>query len=221
MKTIRLSTYVLILLISLPVHAIENARNIDWDNLLPNVAPLENPFTTLTMEQLIDLETFVEITKRQRRGAGSEVNETLNVGFKLRHKLEKQGLDIDELVAAYTRLEGEIERLNQLANVDLDGQMVRIAGYTLPLEHKNIGVKELLLVPYVGACIHVPPPPANQIVYVNLKEAHILQSIYEPVWITGRLSIKATNQSLSLMDGSAGVDAAYTLDGLKFEPYQE
>ena len=91
----------------------------------------------------------------------------------------------------------------------------------MPLEHKDAGVKELLLVPYVGACIHVPPPPANQTVYVTLKDAYILENIYDPVWITGRLTIKSTNQSLSLVDGTAGVDTAYVLDGLKIEPYEQ
>ena len=221
MKIIRLAALVVILLTALPVHAIENSREIDWDNLLPYMAPLDNPFTSLTTDQLIDLETFVGITKLQRHGSILEVNETLKVGVELRHKMENQELDVDELVDAYLHQEGELARRNQMTNAELDGQTVRIPGYALPLEHKDTGVKELLLVPYVGACIHVPPPPANQIIYVSLKDPHTLKSIYEPVWITGRLSIKATSQSLFFVDGSTGVDTAYTLDGVKVEPYEE
>ena len=218
---IRLAALILILLTALPVHAIENSRKIDWDNLLPNMAPLDNPFTALTTEQLVDLETLVGVKKLQRRGTISEVSETFEVGVELRYKMQHQGLDVDGLIAAYLRLEGELERRNQLTNAKLDGQLVRMPGYALPLEHKDAGVKELLLVPYVGACIHVPPPPANQTVYVTLKDAYILENIYDPVWITGRLTIKSTNQSLSLVDGTAGVDTAYVLDGLKIEPYEE
>ncbi len=169
----------------------------------------------------MDLETLVGVNKLHRSGTISEVNETFEVGVERRYKMERQGLDVDGLIAAYHRLERELVRRNQLTNAELDGQIVRMPGYALPLEHKDTGVKELLLVPYVGACIHVPPPPANQTVYVSLQDAHILTNIYEPVWVTGRLSIQATSQSLSLVDGSAGVDTAYTLDGLKIEPYEE
>ncbi len=50
---------------------------------------------------------------------------------------------------------------------DLDGKHVRIGGYVVPLDFEATTVKEFLLVPFVGACIHVPPPPPNQIVYVK------------------------------------------------------
>ena len=218
---IRLTALILILFTALPIHAVENSQEIDWDNLLPNVEPLDNPFTALTTEQLVDLETLVGVKKLRRRGTISEVSETFEVGVELRYKMQHQGLDVDGLIAAYFRLEGELARRNQLTNAKLDGQLVRMPGYALPLEHKDAGVKELLLVPYVGACIHVPPPPANQTVYVTLKDAYILENIYDPGWVTGRLSIKATNQSLSLVDGSLGVDTADTLEGLKIEPYEK
>ena len=51
----------------------------------------------------------------------------------------------------------------------LNGRRVRLSGYVVPLKHKGRRVSEFLLVPYVGACIHVPPPPQNQIVYVTTK----------------------------------------------------
>lgn len=128
MNIIRLAALVVILLTALSVHATENSRKIDWDNLLPNMAPLDNPFTFLTTEQLIDLETFVGITKLRRRGTVSEVNETLEVGIELRHKMENQGLDVDELVAAYLHQEGELARRNQMTNAELDGQIVLFGG---------------------------------------------------------------------------------------------
>ena len=75
--------------------------------------------------------------------------------------------------------------------------------------------------PYVGACIHVPPPPTNQNIYVRLEEAHIIDETYQLIWVTGRLSVKATNKTLSLVDGSASVSTGYILDGLKNEPSKE
>ncbi len=49
----------------------------------------------------------------------------------------------------------------------LDGQQVKLPGYIVPLEVNEEGrTTEFLLVPYYGACIHVPPPPPNQIVHI-------------------------------------------------------
>ena len=221
MKIIRLAALALILLTALPVYAIENTQKIDWDNLLPNMTPLDNPLISLSDEQFADFDSLMSTRNMRQQNLISNVDEAFEEGIQIRYKLERQGLKVDALIAAYDRLEKELAKRNQMTNAELDGQIVRIPGYALPLEHKDTGVKEFLLVPYVGACIHVPPPPANQTVYVSLKNAHILKNIYEPVWVTGRLSIQPTNQTLSLVDGSAGVDTAYTLEALKIEPYEE
>ena len=55
------------------------------------------------------------------------------------------------------------------ANKSLDGATVRLPGFIIPLDARRDGVlDEFLLVPYFGACIHVPPPPPNQLVYVRM-----------------------------------------------------
>ena len=59
---------------------------------------------------------------------------------------------------------------NAPTNRDLDGARVRIRGYVVPLEAHKGELREFLLVPYAGACIHTPPPPANQIIHVTLAE---------------------------------------------------
>ena len=108
-----------------------------------------------------------------------------------------------------------------MAVASLDGKMVRIPGYALPLEHAGTGVTEMLLVPYVGACIHVPPPPANQTLFVKLSQSYKSDDLYEPVWITGRMKVKATNKSLTFVDGSAGVDSAYVVEDVTVTPYKD
>jgi hypothetical protein len=52
-------------------------------------------------------------------------------------------------------------------NKKLDGKTVKIPGYIVPLDHIGFGVVEFMLVPFIGACIHVPPPPPNQLIYVT------------------------------------------------------
>jgi hypothetical protein len=69
---------------------------------------------------------------------------------------------------------------------ELDGLNIRLPGYVVPLDFSADGVyREFLLVPYFGACLHTPPPPPNQIVYVKASPAAKVGSIYEPVWVEG------------------------------------
>lgn len=76
----------------------------------------------------------------------------------------------------------------------LDGERVKIPGFVVPLELDGASVNEFLLVPYFGACIHVPPPPANQMVHVKTTDGVQLgHKMQDPVWITGELSIQIVN----------------------------
>ena len=87
----------------------------------------------------------------------------------------------------------------------LNGQRIRLGGYPVPLESDAEGRTTLLfLVPYPGACIHVPPPPPNQIVLVRYPKGIALDDIYEPLWVDGTLHIETVNNDLA--------DAAYALD---------
>ena len=221
MKKFYRAVFTLILFTASQVHAAEDPRKINWDDLVPKFPPLKHPFHQLTMQQLLDLEFLVSIDKRREEGKISNVHAIFEKGVEVHHALTSQGLDVDRLIAAYNRWEKEIAKRNQMTNIKFQGEIVRIPGFALPLEHKDMGVKEFLLVPYVGACIHVPPPPPNQTVYVSLKEAYTVKDLYEPVWITGRLSIKTTNKSLSLVDGSAVIETAYMLDGITVGPYED
>jgi uncharacterized protein len=98
-------------------------------------------------------------------------------------------------------------------NSALNLRVVKMPGFVVPLELTSDGkVRELFLVPYVGACIHVPPPPPNQIVYVKLNQAIPLPSLYDAVWVIGTLRTQLKNARLGL--------AAYTLEATRVEPYE-
>jgi uncharacterized protein len=71
---------------------------------------------------------------------------------------------------------------------ELNGKRVRIGGYVVPLDFDATKVTEFLLVPFVGACIHVPPPPANQIIYVKSSVGIALKGEFDPVYVTGTLT---------------------------------
>ena len=219
-QTLRIVLCAILFTVS-PVAAIEKPQNIDRDNLIPRMPKLENPFAMLTNEQAMDFEFLISTQNMRQRRLISNVDEVFSEGVEIRSKLERQGLGVDKLIADFKHLEKEVERRNKIMNTQLDNKFVRIPGYALPLEHQGTAVRELLLVPYVGACIHVPPPPANQMVYVRLNKAHTFNDLYEPVWITGQISIKAASQKLFLVDGSADIDTGYALEGVRIEPYEE
>ncbi len=80
---------------------------------------------------------------------------------------------------------------------ELDGKNVKIGGYVVPLDFTATKVTEFLLVPFVGACIHVPPPPANQIVYVKAKNGFTVKGEFDPVYVTGKMSAKITPTGLA------------------------
>jgi hypothetical protein len=105
---------------------------------------------------------------------------------------------------------------------ELNGKQIRMPGYLLPLELDGTRVTEFFLVPYVGACIHVPPPPPNQIVHVKLigNESYQSKELFEPVWVTGVMSTTSTVQELYLVDGSADINTGYSMTANRVEPYR-
>ena len=96
----------------------------------------------------------------------------------------------------------------------MNHKQVRLGGYPVPLETDGKGRSTLFfLVPYPGACIHVPPPPPNQLVLVRYPKGLKLDDIYTPLWVTGTLKIEKVNNDLA--------DAAYALDAAKVRVVQE
>ncbi len=96
---------------------------------------------------------------------------------------------------------------------ELDGKRVRIPAYITPLEFESDSlIKEFLLVPYVGACIHTPPPPSNQIVHVESQEAIKFSGMYEPVWATGVIRTDSVQSELAV--------SGYSLEVERLEPYR-
>lgn len=96
---------------------------------------------------------------------------------------------------------------------DLNGETVRIPGYVVPFNFSLTSeYDEFLLVPYFGACLHTPPPPPNQILYVKASPSAKVDSIYDPVWLEGTLK---TGEFMSELGNSA-----YELQLSKIEPYE-
>lgn len=123
----------------------------------------------------------------------------------------------------YARLRDEAQKLLDAApTVDaLDGERVKIPGFMLPLDFENTQIREFLLVPYFGACIHTPPPPANQIIHGVLDHQFATNELFEPVWISGRLKIQRATSSLgeSGFAQTLDVETGYSMEVELVEPY--
>ncbi|MEF7613085.1 DUF3299 domain-containing protein [Aquincola sp. MAHUQ-54] len=112
-----------------------------------------------------------------------------------------------------------VEMLNKLrevwnnapANSAMQNAAVRLPGYVVPLEEANGGITEFLLVPYFGACIHTPPPPANQIVHVLPKAPLKQLKSMDAVWVRGKLQLSRTDSAM----GTSG----YRMEAVSVDKY--
>jgi hypothetical protein len=108
-----------------------------------------------------------------------------------------------------------------------NGKQVRIGGFVVPLNFDQTEVNEFLLVPFVGACIHVPPPPPNQMILVRSHEPVEIGGLFDAVWVTGEFQAPDLTVGLTA-SGSAGgelvpvdvVSVGYQITAQSVEEYE-
>ncbi|WP_372068667.1 DUF3299 domain-containing protein [Vibrio pelagius] len=98
---------------------------------------------------------------------------------------------------------------------ELNGSNVKIPGFVIPLEGDSESISEFLLVPFYGACIHVPPPPPNQIIYVKFEEGTPTKDLWDIVYITGTLKTE------TVISDDIGVESGYSIEGASLEIYNK
>ena len=126
--------------------------------------------------------------------------------------------ELDKLYDGSPESERELARIEEAMRYapvaeHLDGRLVTLPGYVVPLDFDGqTRLEEFLLVPYFGACIHTPPPPANQIVMASLESPVEIADTYEPVVLRGILRTESTSSQLA--------DTGYSMDVLAVEAYE-
>jgi hypothetical protein len=96
----------------------------------------------------------------------------------------------------------------------MDGKAIRLPGFIVPIEmNDKQEVTEFFLVPYFGACIHLPPPPPNQIIYVTSQQGILVEDIYNPYWLEGTIKTTFTENEVA--------QSAYSMTADQFELYSE
>jgi hypothetical protein len=121
----------------------------------------------------------------------------------------------DSAIEVDWRKLGELDYITGKATPDLqsmDGKEVRIPGFMVPLEDNAKRISEFLLVPSPQACIHVPPPPPNQMVLVEMDESSNAKVEFGPIWIYGTLSLHSKRHQYG--------ESSFTMKGMHIEPYR-
>lgn len=131
---------------------------------------------------------------------------------------EFKGIDLSTMKDSDPRAIEALAKLKKLwdeapGEPSMNGRRGRIAGFVLPLEREGERVREFLLVPYFGACIHTPPPPANQIIHAKSARPLVGIATMRPYWVHGTLAIERG-------DTYWGV-AGYRMTVEKVLPYEE
>ena len=101
---------------------------------------------------------------------------------------------------------------SQGVRTDWNNQLVRLPGFIVPIDYSGTGVTAFILVPYVGACVHVPPPPANQLVFVTTDIPYEGTGLFEAVNVAGMFGTASMSTELA--------DIAYALSADQIEPYR-
>ncbi|MBU1009988.1 MAG: DUF3299 domain-containing protein [Bacteroidetes bacterium] len=192
---------------------------IQWHNLVSDEVKFDDPFEKLTKDQIIDLSYVERMRMLKERKFGSVGNETLKKIEEIEKKLTAEGVDIEGLLAKREAIT-ELRRERAEAVVDsLNGLYIRMIGYLLPLDFDGKKGVEFLLVPWVGACIHTPPPPQNQIVYIKFDKGYETSSLFTPVWVEGTLRTESLTKELFLVDGKSEIRLGYSMRPKSIEKY--
>ena len=157
----------------------EEPRTLGWDDLSVKVSAADNPFATLSTEQLLALSDVAGVRGRKARGV-TLTPEEVAIEKKALTRLRQDGVDVDGLLAKRELIAEKKRAAASAVNPAIDGKTIRMPGYVLPLEFSGSKAAEFLLVPWVGACIHTPPPEPNQIVYVKPDKAFEMRRMSTP-----------------------------------------
>ncbi|MXU65081.1 DUF3299 domain-containing protein [Oceanomicrobium pacificus] len=204
------------LIACLPLGAAAAPATIGWEELMPaEMFEIDNPFEELNADQMNGLRTILGL---EAAGDAADAAD-LERAAEIRAELAADGLDVDWLFEKRLEIMSARRAAETSVNADVVDRQIRMPGYLLPLDVVGRKVHEFLLVPTVGACIHVPPPPANQMVHVTFAEGIEAGGLYEPVWIEGTLRSEQLVEDVTLSDGQLAVEVSYSMEADSVVPY--
>lgn len=199
----------LLVCLSIPV-AWAGITPIKWADLQPDDPALRATLSKLPQEKLARFTRALrqDAVRTAKSPQLAEANAAL---------LKEDFSDLKPLVASARAFE---KRLSSEMRAQWNGKAVQLDGYMLPLQQQGKKVTEFLLVPVVGACIHVPPPPPNQMVVVKYPAGFDMSGVFTPVTIRGAMQVQSSTTKLTLVDGSAKINTGYSMSADEVQAYK-
>jgi hypothetical protein len=163
---------------------------------------------------LNELKLLVQLDQKL---SGSDLDEAARPRLEARRvaareKLEANGHDVDALLGQRWDVAKKRLTARMATNPIFDGVEVSISGYIIPAPQAADGSGFGYLVPQVGMCSHLPPPPPNQLVRVRLRADQQVESLYTPVRVSGRLRVEPSDETIFILDGEARMLSGWTLE---------
>jgi uncharacterized protein len=191
-----------------------------WDELVPSMELMEDPFQKLDRNQMFDMATIARFQEAQAEDGFVASDKARQEIVEVTERLKKQDIDVEALFVARAQIMKQREALGSKPNTEVVGSKHRIPGYITPIEMDGTKVTKFFLVPSAGACIHTPPPPANQLVLIDFPEGIELVSLMTPVWVEGQLTGHQSKENVNYSDGAANVQSVYAMKAEGIEQYQ-
>jgi len=194
----------------------ESVQKIEWKDLIPQEYRTEDPLAALSQEEREEAEWIIYLRMNLPEKITEKEQDFYDEMTAALPQLKKKGIDVDKIIAERQVRETSL-------NDKLNKKWVQLSGYLLPLDLLGKKIREFLLVPFVGACIHVPPPPPNQIIHAISEKpsTFTMNDQFKPVTVTGTLIAKTGSQELFLVDGSSDIDVGYVLEAETVARYYE
>ncbi|MDX1718295.1 MAG: DUF3299 domain-containing protein [Anderseniella sp.] len=182
---------------------------MDWPGLVDqSVQDYDDPYRDLSQEQLVKFITVARLREKAEQGESID-KEQLDLKTA---SLTEQGIDVDDLIAQRWIVAERRERAAVSGNKAVDGREVVLSGFVIAAPADADGTSTAYLVPERGMCSHMPPPPPNQMVRLRLPDNWRPNAIYQPVQVSGLLSIDPTTRTILVVDGLVPMHATFSMD---------
>ena len=192
------------------------AMPVRWDQLKdPEAAGYEDPYAALNGSELRSLGTVLRL-RQQLDELGAADADRLTLEQRLRQEealLAAAGVPTEQLLSQRFEVAKKRAAAALAGNSALAGKDIEITGYVIPVQEPGSDqVVAGYLVPEQGMCSHMPAPDPNQMIRYRLSTGWRAEYVYEPVRLTGRLSLKTTRQEITLLDGQVDMVAAFEME---------
>ena len=180
----------------------------------PFAFAFEDPYEAMGVDMLNELKVLVQLDQKL---SGSDLDEQTRPRLEARRtaaqeKLEANGHNVDVLLEQRWDVARKRQTARMATNPIFDGVEVSISGYIIPGPQAADGSGFGYLVPQVGMCSHLPPPPPNQLVRVRLRADQQVGSLYTPVRVSGLLRAEPGDETIFILDGEARMLSGWTLE---------